>query len=49
MGGGGTIAYIPAKYGMDAIDSGVAFADALPVEVPAKPTSTRPSKALKRS
>ena len=23
-GGGGTIAYIPAKYGMDVIDSGVA-------------------------
>ncbi len=24
VGGGGTIAYIPAKYGMDVIDSGVA-------------------------
>ena len=24
VGGGGTIAYIPAKYGMDVIDAGVA-------------------------
>ena len=35
-GGGGTIAYIPAKYGMDVIDSGVAV---LSMHSPWEPTS----------
>ncbi len=51
VGGGGTIAYIPAKYGMDVIDSGVAVLSmhSLRGRSPARPTSTRPSKATKRS
>ena len=45
VGGGGTIAYIPAKYGMDVIDSGVAVLSMhSPWEVASKAvTSQRPS------
>ena len=41
-GGGGTIAYIPAKYGMDVIDSGVAkLSMHAPWEVTSRPISSR--------
>lgn len=49
-GGGGTIAYIPAKYGMDVIDSGVPVLSMhSPGKSRAKPTSTRPVAATRRS
>ena len=49
-GGGGTIAYIMANYGMEVIDCGVAILCMhSPWEVPAKWTSMRPTAATERS
>lgn len=49
-GGGGTIAYIMAKYGMNVIDSGVAVLSMHALwRSPTRPTSTRPIAATRPS